>query len=400
MVDWDRVQELRSKGWDWGDIAKDPKVEFHPDASAGNPGRALRALYHRTGRRAQPSAAQEASPKRARKEETERKWTLTRFGWLFVPLVAVWFALAYAAPSPVGLLVPAIPYLALALAGVALVLIYALWRKTEGPRWSAVYRKTVVSGVVVGLVVAGGVGLIGVLVFGCPYLPPSSSLSNVENSGWKAVPTSAWQTNGMPAVFFYGATWCPFCAASSWAVYKALTDYATVGNVHTTFSAVGDIGGGIPEVVLAGLSITPKNGHGPAVDFQAAEDASGVEGNLPATASCYQSAYVTAYASGVPFYAINGQVVHPGTLVDPYCLTPWNHANGTGGPTTVLNDVNSETAGTPWTCVQAQAWWVMAFIAKYLGYNVNTVSTLGGSSDYGWSSATLSQVTNDLSSIT
>jgi thiol-disulfide isomerase/thioredoxin len=399
MVDWDRVQELRSKGWDWGDIAKDPKVDFHPDASAGNPGRALRALYHRTGRRAPVPEAQEASPKRAGKEQTGRKWTLTRFGWLFVPLLAVWFALAYAAPSPVGLVVPAIPYLALALAAVALVLIYALWRKTEGPRWSTVYRNTVVGGVVVGLVVAGGVGLVGVVVFGCPYLPPSSSLSSDSGPGWESVPTRAWQSNGMPVVFFYGATWCPYCAGSSWSVYKALTGYATVGNVYTTFSSFSDIGGGIPEVLLAGLSLSPKNGHGPAIDFQAAEDTSGVEPNLPGTANCYQSAYVTAYSAGIPFYAINGQVVHPGTLNDPYCLSPWSHPNGTGGPTTVLNDVRGET-GAPWSCVQSQTWWVMAFIAKYLGYNVNTVSTLGGSSEYQWSPTTLSEVTTDLSQIT
>jgi hypothetical protein len=33
MVDWDRVEQLRSKGWDWERIAADPKVGFHPEAS-------------------------------------------------------------------------------------------------------------------------------------------------------------------------------------------------------------------------------------------------------------------------------------------------------------------------------------------------------------------------------
>ena len=399
MVDWDRVQQLRSDGWDWGDIAKDPKVDFHPDASAGSPGRALRALYHRTGRRARATSVQKTVPKRLRKEEAERKWTLTRFGWLTVPLVGVWSALAYVAPSPIGLLVPAIPYLALAFAAVALVLIYALWRKTEGPRWSAFYRKTVVVGVAAGVLVAGGIGLADALIFGCPYLPPASSLSSSSGPGWSYVPTAAWQSNGVPVVFYYGATWCPYCSASSWAMYKALTEFATVGPPQTSFSAPNDVYPGTPEVVLVGLSFSPKNGHGPGLDFEAAEDTSGVDGSLPGTASCYQSAYVSAYAAGIPFFVINGQVVHPGALVDPGALEPWDHANGTGGPSTVLSSVTSES-GTPWTYVQGQAWWIMAYIAKYLGYNAATVSTLGGSSYYDWSSATLSGVTADLGSIT
>jgi hypothetical protein len=399
MVDWDRVQELRSKGWDWSDIAKDSKVDFHPDASAGSPGRALRALYHRTGRRAEQAAAQVAPPKRVRKEEAERKWTLTRVGYLAVPVVALWFVLAYAAPSPVGLLVPAIPYLGLALAVVAFVLIYALWRKTEGPRWSAVYRRTVVGGVVLGLVVGGGIGLAGSLIFGCPYLPPSSSLSGYGGSGWSTGPLAAWQDNGAPVVFFYGSTWCPYCSASSWALYKALSDYATVSNVYTSHSSLSDVYAGTPEIVLTSASLGPRNGRGPAVDLQVAEDTSGVDGTLPGTASCYQQAYVTAYASGIPFLAINGQVVHDGTLVDPGGLSPWNYANGTGGQATVKASVLNET-GVPWTYVQYQAWWVMAYIAKYLGYNANTVSTLGGSSYYDWSGATLAAVTSDLASIT
>jgi len=399
MVDWDRVQDLRAKGWDWADIAKDPKVDFHPDASAGSPGRALRALYHRTGRRAVAPSAAGGPSKHVSKDAAERKWTLTRIGWLAVPLVAVWFAIAYAAPSPVGLLVPAIPYLALALAGVAFILIYALLRKTEGARWSPAYRTTVVVGVVAGLVVAGGAGLVGSLIFGCPYLPPSSALSSSPSPGWQYVPTSSWQSNGVPVVFFYGASWCPYCSASSWAIYKALSEYADVSGEYTDHSALSDIAPGTPEVVLASVALAPRLGHGPGVAFEVAEDTSGVDGTIPSTSTCYQSAYVTSYAAGIPFLAINGQVIHAGTLINPYSLSTWNYANGSAGQTTVLNDVNGET-GQPWTVVQTEAWWIMAFVAKYLGYNANTVSSIGGSSYYHWSNATLNAVTTDLSAIT
>jgi len=391
MVDWDKVQELRSKGWDWSDIAKDPSVDFHPDASAGDPARALRALYHRSGRRTKTATVEAAPPKRLRKEEAERKWTLTRIGYLLVPTVVVWFALAYVAPSPVGLLVPAIPYLALGMAGVAIILLYALWRKTEGPRWTAVYRRTLIGGVVLGLVVAGTIGLAGSVVFGCPYLPPPSSLSSDGSSGWSTGPLAAWQENGVPVVFFYGSTWCPYCSASSWAIYKALTEFATVSNVHTDYSSLTDVYSGTPEIVLASAQLGPKLGHGPGVSFQAAEDTSGVEGNYPTTGSCYQQAYVTAYASGIPFAAVNGQVVHDGTLVNPSDLAPWNSANGSAG--TVRADVLNET-GAPWAAVDAQAWWIMTFIAKDLGTPVATLA-----SEYGWSSNDQTQVSSDLSSL-
>jgi len=397
MVDWDRVQELRSKGWDWSDIAKDPKVGFHPEASAGDPARALRALYHRTGRRTAQASAEAAAAKKPSKEATERKWTLTRVGYLGVPAIGVWFLLAFVAPSPIGLLLPAIPYLALALAGFAFVLSYALWRKTEGRRWTTTYRNTVIGGVVVGVVLAGAIGLAGSVVFGCPYLPPASTLSD-QGQGWNTGPLPLWQENGKPVVFFYGATWCPYCSASSWAVYKALTAFATVSNVQVSHSSLSDVYKGTPEVVISSLQLGPKNGNGPAVALQAAEDTSGVADTLPATSTCYQQAYVSSYANGIPFVVLNGQQVHIGTLVDPAGLEPWNYANYTNGtgPDVVLGQVNSES-GAAWTAVQTAAWWMITWIAKDLGYSSSTVTTL--KNDYGWSTATTSAVTTDLQSL-
>jgi Domain of unknown function (DUF929) len=384
MVDWERVQELRSKGWDWSDVARDPKVDFHPDASAGSPGRALRALYQRTGRRSLQAAAS-APTKKVRKDEAERKWNLMRVGYLLVPTVGVWFALAFAAPSPIGLVVPAIPYLALGLAAAAFILIYALWRRTEGRRWTPVYRTTVIGGVVLGLIVSGAIGLSGSLIFGCPYLPPSSSLTG-QGNGWEYGSIAAWQTDGKPVIFEYAATWCPYCSASSWAIYKALAEYGTVTNVQPGHSASNDVYSGTVEVVISSLQLGSKNGNGPAVDLQAAEDTSGVDGTLPPTGSCYQQAYVSAYASGIPFLVVNGQYVHLGTMVNPANLTAWDLAhNASTGFNTVLNSVNSES-GKPWLSIENPAWRLMAIIAKCLGYSASTVGTLA--TDYGWSSAT------------
>ncbi len=396
MVNWAKVQQLRSQGQSWSAIANDPTVDFHPDASAGDPGRALRALYHRSGRKAAQAASQEASPsKRVRKEDLERKWTLTRIGYLLVSTVGLWTLLAYVAPSPVGVLVPAIPYLALVLAGVAFVLIYVLFRRTEGRRWTPVYRTTVIGGVILGLVVAGTIGLAGALLFGCPYLPPASSLSASGGSGWQSGPITAWHANGDPVVFFYGATWCPYCSASSWAIYKALTAFSSVTNAQTDHSSLSDVYPGTPEVVLEYLQLGSKNGHAPAVDFQSVEDTSGAEPSLAPTASCYQQAYVTSYSTGIPFLVVNGQYIHGGSLVPPSNLSTWNYQNGSGGQSTVLSSVNSE-AGVPWSSIEWPAWRIMTYIVKALG-DTSTTALANLASEYGWTSADKTHVAQLLS---
>jgi hypothetical protein len=45
MVDWERVEELRSKGKDWDSIAKDGKADFNPPEGTDDAGRALEALF-------------------------------------------------------------------------------------------------------------------------------------------------------------------------------------------------------------------------------------------------------------------------------------------------------------------------------------------------------------------
>ena len=381
MVDWDRVEELRSKGMAWGEIADDPKVGFHADSSAGDPGRALRALYHRSKARSRRQPPTPSAPKRVG-ATNDKRWTVVRIGYLTVPLVAVWFLLAYVAPSPVGILVPAIPWLGLALAVVAFVFVFALWRSTGGRRWSPVLRGTLIGGLVLGLVVAG---LIGSLVFGCPYLPPASSLAG-EPAGWKAGHMTAWQENGKPVLYSYGSTWCPFCSASSWAFWKALTEFGTVsGATFNSYSSSTDNFPGTPEVALAGIQLSS-----PTISWQVSEDISGVEETPAATSSCYQLAYVAAYSGGsIPFGVINGQYVHAGqTFVDPANLATWSAS----GDLVVKNSVANET-GTPWTYIQSAAWWIMAFLAKSLGIPAaDLATTLAVDVTPHWSSSTISEV--------
>ncbi|HYA58019.1 MAG TPA: DUF929 family protein [Thermoplasmata archaeon] len=368
MVDWDRVEELRSKGWDWDDIADDPKVGFHPDRSVKEEGRALRALYHRQRSRRERQAPA-PTPTKRKDKESENKWTLIRLGFLLVSLLAIWAVLAYLAPSPVGLLVPAIPWLAITLAVVAFLLIYGLLRAEK--RWLPVYRSTLIGGVVLGLIIAGMIGLVGVLVFGCPLLPPGSALSS-QPAGWTSGTMTPWQDGGKPVLYFYGATWCPYCSASSWAIYKALTAFGSLSGAYQGYSyGSPEPYQYTPEMILANAQLSSNQ-----VAFEVSEYVAGSDGVSPTTSSCYQSAYVTAYSGGaIPFVVVNGQYIHAGTgLVDPGSLTTWA-GGSSGGTAFVLGSVINET-GTPWSSISNQACWVMAFLAKSAGLSQNQVNAL------------------------
>ncbi len=384
MVDWDRVDTLRARGWTWDRIASDPRVGFHPDRSVHEPGPALRAVYHRHRMREGRSVPPE--PPRRRATEEERRWTPGRIGALLTPFFAVWFLLAYFAPSPVGLILPAVPFLLLGLAAAAFLLLFGLWR-TEGRRWTRALRGALAVGVALGLVVAGLIAVGGIALYGCPVLPSSASARTEPGPGWTSVAVVPWQDTGRPVLFSYGSTWCPFCSASTWAIWKTLASFepSPPPTPTTTYSAEG----GIPEVVLSGLSVGSS-----VVAFEVAEDTSGVVGSVPPLTSCTQRAYVGAYSDGaIPFVVVNGQYVHGGSsLVPASALQPW--ANGAnGGVAAVLDSVEHEN-GSAWTEVQGATWWLTAFVVRSTGTPVGTFAT-----EYGWSTATRNAVTTDLAAM-
>jgi hypothetical protein len=398
MVDWDRVEQLRDKGWDWDRIAEDPKVGFHPETSVRDPGRALRGLYHRQKSRESRTGGRDTSPSKSTQKQQEqvreRRWSLVRVGYLITPLFGLWAVLAYAAPSPVGVLVPFFPWLALGLALSAIILLFALWR-TQEKRWSTVFRTSVVAGAVIGLAVAGGLGVTSYII-GCPYLPPASTLTGTPGPGWTQASVSSWQEGGRPVLYFYGASWCPYCSASSWTLYKALSEFGTVTNAGSSlgWSSSVDVYPGTPEIILGDLGFSSTT-----ITFIVNEDLTGVDGSFPAASGCIEQAYVTAYSgSAIPFVVINGQYVHASSpIINPADLQSWSlTSDGQMGPGTILGQVNSEngSSGSAWPVLQTQAWWIMTFLTKATG---ETVSTLAA--QYKWSTATQNAVSSDLSQL-
>jgi hypothetical protein len=348
MVDWDAVEKLRSKGWDWDRIAADPKVGFHAEEAAGEPGRALRALYYQRRSKSQrrPSRA-DGAPAKDSDADLKPPWNLARIGYVLVPLAAIWFVAAYAYPSPVGTYFPAFPYLGVILAASGFILAFGLLRTDE--RWSKAMRTSVVSGIVLGLVIAGGFALVAE-VNGCPTLPP---ISGSEPQGWEKANTAAWKSNGMPIFFFAGSEACPYCSASSWAMYYALSQFGTLTGTALYHSNPGDTPPSIPEIVLANANLASQY-----ISLSVLEGTVDTTITIPAASSCTQQAYISAYDTGgsIPYLVINGQYVHVGTLVDPTQLEGYS-------PQEINGQMINQTAPA-WPAVSPQMYMIEAFLVK------------------------------------
>ncbi len=369
MVDWDRVQELRDKGWDWDRIADDPKVAYQAPRGVTDNGRALRALYAKRSRTAsrEPAATDESRP--GAKNVKKSSWSLARIGMILTPLFAIWFLIAFFIPSPVGVILSAIPTLALLLAVSAAVLAFGLLRSDR--KWTSTLRGGLAAGIVLGLVIAGGAG-IGGLLAGYPTLTGicSSQPDNFHGCG-NALWTDTGSSSGKPVYFFFGSAACPYCSASSWAMLVALERFGTISGEYPDYSNPNDVYPDTPEMVLANAVLSSSY-----ISLQVAENTYTGQIILPGFANEYQNAYFAAYDSGgsIPFVVIGGQYYTVGTLVNPADLS---------GMTTseMQTDIESQS-GAGWTAVSPAADWVTAFILKVDGGQPASLLTGNVLSDY------------------
>lgn len=312
MTNWDRVEELRAKGLDWKAIAKDPKVGFTPPKVAASPGRALREAYAGRDARAERRAQRQADLARRddRKKRSSMPEALVRLGLVVVLAAAIWFAIAFLVPL-VGALVPPVPDLALAtLVGIGLLGAgMVLGIDTAFLPW----RKYAAVGIVVGLLAAGVAGL-SAQSAGVPSL--STSVVQETGTGWEKAPNSVWSSGGLPVVLFYGSVACPYCAASSWAVYEALSQFGSLSGWSYATSTSSDVYPSTPEVSLVSTSVASTS---LSIDIREANDPQQI--TLPPV-SPVEQAYVNAYntGGGIPFLVVGGVYIHVGTLVDPASL--------------------------------------------------------------------------------
>jgi len=359
MVDWDLVDKRRAKGWDWDRIAADPKVGFHAEASAGEPGRALRSLYYQRRSKAKRLSGDSNSPQAGGEaSETSRLTSpLARVGFILTPLFGIWLVFAFAFPSLIGTIggttVSLLPYIGLAAAVGVFLLGFGLLRSIE--RWNQPLRVALTIGIVLGLVVAGSVALVSIIA-GCPNL---ATASTSEPLSWSRASNPSWSANGEPTFFFFGAVACPYCSASSWAVWYGLSQFGQWNGVTFSHSASDDVDPNTPSVDLSQAAlqsqwVSPMLFEGPnpnAIDTPAV--------------GCPESAYVSNYDSGgsIPFAAVNGQFVHVGSLVDPTELrtVPGNANSAPLTNSQVQGQINNQS-GTAWDQINGPAQLIEAFI--------------------------------------
>ncbi|MCI4368602.1 MAG: DUF929 domain-containing protein [Thermoplasmata archaeon] len=347
MVDWEAVERLRARGWEWERIAADPSVGTTSGETPREAGRSLRKAYYR---RISERAGTDPSTASSKTEApVATRWKLARVGYFVAPLFGIWFLLAWLIPSPVGAYFSAIPVLGLLAAVAAFVLFFGLLRSSV--RWDRTFRTTLVLGIAAGLGVSGTLGVVA-FASGCPFLTPVSS---GEPQGWLKVANAPWQENGLPVVFFYGSAACPYCSASSWAISMALE---RLGSLHGTLyghSSLTDTPANIPEVVLAGATYQSAN-----ASFEVAESTSESQITAPSVGECIEQAYASAYGHGaIPFVVVNGQYVHSGSLVDPNAIQ-------TLTPIQVQASLNVSN-GAAYNAVSPAAYLLMAFIVHTNG---------------------------------
>jgi hypothetical protein len=356
MVDWELVERRRSKGWDWDRIAEDEKVGFHADDTAGDPGRAHRALYYQRKSKSKRRASS-GEGGAGRDAESGSGWTLERVAAIVAPLLVVWFLIAFFIPSPVGTYLPAIPDLVIVMLLAVGLLAFALLRSAD--RWTPAIRNGVVAGVVLGVVVAGVFG-VAALVSGCPTL---TSQTTGEPGSFSKANNALWADNGAPVFFFYGSAACPYCSASSWAVVYALQQFGTLSGVYQDHSSPTDVYPNTPELELTNAVMQSRW-----VSLHVAESTNDLTVTPAATRGCVESSYVSSYdvVGSIPFIVIGGQYFHVGTLVNPASLAGLN-------ATQVQSQISNQS-GTAWNAISPTAYLLEAFLVKANGGQPTSVA--------------------------
>jgi thiol-disulfide isomerase/thioredoxin len=122
--------------------------------------------------------------------------------------------------------------------------------------------------------------------------------------------------NGRPEVFYFGAEYCPYCAAQRWPMIIALSRFGAFSGLKTTSSSSSDIYPNTPTFTFHNSTFTSQY-----IDFEAVETTDRNQKPLE-TPTAAQQALVSQYdtSGSIPFvdfgnrYAISGAMYLPDVL--------------------------------------------------------------------------------------
>lgn len=123
-------------------------------------------------------------------------------------------------------------------------------------------------------------------------------------------------STGKPEVFYYGAEYCPYCAAQRWALITALSRFGTWSGLKTTSSSSSDVYPNTPTFTFHGATYASQY-----IDFASVETSDRNQNPLE-TPTAAQQALVSRYDTGgsIPFvdfgnrYAFDGAMYLPDVL--------------------------------------------------------------------------------------
>ncbi len=121
---------------------------------------------------------------------------------------------------------------------------------------------------------------------------------------------------GKPAVFFYGAEFCPYCAAHRWPMIVALSRIGTFSGLQATSSSSTDIYPNTPTFTFHGITYTSQY-----VDFESVEASDRDQNPLESPTSA-QRALISQYDTGgsIPFVDVGNRFESEGSMYLPDIL--------------------------------------------------------------------------------
>jgi hypothetical protein len=162
---------------------------------------------------------------------------------------------------------------------------------------------------------------------------PTSTSDKVGATGVTSVPVSvktpALTAGGKPRVLYFGAEYCPYCAAERWPVVVALSRFGTWSGLGAATSSSSDVFPNTPSLSFHGATFTSD-----LLTFTGYEttDSNRVPLDKPSAAdqkifdTYNRPPYLAGVAGGIPFIDIAGKYVSSGASFGPELLAGMTRA--------------------------------------------------------------------------
>jgi hypothetical protein len=164
-----------------------------------------------------------------------------------------------------------------------------------------------------------------------------------------------------PAMLYYGAEYCPYCAAERWAMATSLARFGTWSNLQTTASSLSDVDSGTHTLSFHGASLDSPYIHFKGIEQYTNIPVSGGTGqytNLQNPTKA-EAAILAKYSSSkflpngstsggisFPFVDINNAMLISGASYDPQILANLSWSDIAGGLSDPTNPVTQAILAT------------------------------------------------------